>query len=48
MTDRETLVLRSYYCNHPALRRFLDILRPDHFREPGSNMLFTVLQHYYR
>src|ERR1035438_10398371 len=48
MTDRESLVLCSYYLDNPALRRFDAIIRPEQFQEPGTSMLFTVLQKYHR
>src|ERR1035437_9094388 len=48
MTDRESLVLCSYYLDNPALRRFQAIIRPEQFQEPGTSMLFTVLQNYHQ
>src|SRR5450759_1463424 len=48
MTDRESLVLCSYYLDNPALRRFHAIIRPEQFQEPGTSMLFTVLQKYHQ
>src|ERR1017187_6788959 len=48
MIDRESLVLRSYYLDNPALRRFHAIIRPEQLREPGTSMLFTVLQKYHQ
>jgi replicative DNA helicase len=48
MTDRESLVLCSYYLDNPALRRFHAIIRPEQFQEPGTSMLFTVLQNYHQ
>jgi hypothetical protein len=48
MIDRESLVLCSYYLDNPALRRFHAIIRPEHFQEPGTSMLFTVLQRYHQ
>jgi hypothetical protein len=41
MIDRESLVLRSYYLDNPALRPFHAIIRPEQFQEPGTSMLFT-------
>ena len=46
--DRETLVLRSYFLDHPAMRRFRGILRPEQFEIEGGNMLFSVLRHYFQ
>src|SRR5665647_470756 len=48
MTDRESLVLCSYYLDNPALRRFHAIIRPEQFQEPGTSMLLTVLQTYHQ
>src|ERR1019366_1645459 len=48
MIDRESLVLRSYYLDNPALRPFHAIIRPEQFQEPGRSMLFTVLQKYHQ
>src|ERR1035437_3380346 len=48
MIDRESLVLCSYYLDNPALRRFHAIIRPEQFQEPGTSMLFTVLQKYHQ
>src|SRR5450756_1282497 len=48
MTDRESLVLCSYYLDNPALRRFHAIIRPEQFQGPGTSMLFTVLQNYHQ
>jgi replicative DNA helicase len=48
MIDRESLVLGSYYLDNPALRPFHAIIRPEQFQEPGTSMLFTVLQKYHQ
>src|ERR1039458_2301143 len=48
MIDRESLVLRSYYFDNPALRPFHAIIRPEQFQEPGTSMLLTVLQKYHQ
>jgi len=43
---REQIILRAYYRDDEALRRFHGLLKPEHFKEDGAPMLFEVLRNY--